>query len=105
MLIEKTGQVEFKVLVGDAERRYVVYPRERLTPLQYKMMSTQPDMIQEYAQHLAKTFNADGRTRVRVYADAWASLNGRRRQRLIDPEVDLASVPRTLRTNAWILPL
>lgn len=105
MLIEKTGQVEFKVLVGDAERRYIVYPRERLTPLQYKMMSTQPDMIQEYAQHLAKTFDADGHTTVRVYADAWASLNGRPRQRLIDPDVDLASAPRTLRANAWILPL
>lgn len=105
MLIEKTGQVEFKVLVGEEDRRYVVYPRERLTPLQYKMMSTQPDMIQEYAQHLARTFSAKGHSRVRVYADAWASLNGRSRRRLIDPDVDLASAPRTLRAKAWILPL
>lgn len=105
MLIEKTGQVELRVLVGDEDRRYVVYPRERLTPLQYKMMCTQPDMIQEYAQHLAKTFRAEGHTRVRVYADAWASLNGRARRRLIDPDVDLASAPRTLRAKPWILPL
>ena len=70
MLIEKAGQVEFNVLVGDEDRRYVVYPRDQLTPLQYKMMSTQPDMIQEYAQHLAKTLQ-------RRRARASAGLRGR----------------------------
>jgi hypothetical protein len=42
---------------------------------------------------------------VRVYADAWASLNGRPRQRLIDPSVDLASEPWSLWPKRWILPL
>jgi vitamin K-dependent gamma-carboxylase len=105
MLIEKAGQVEFNVLTGEDNRRYVIYPRESLTALQYKMMSTQPDMIQQYAQHLARTFEARGYTRVRVYADAWASLNGRPRQRLIDPAVDLAAAPRSLADKSWILPL
>jgi vitamin K-dependent gamma-carboxylase len=105
MLVEKAGQVELTVLTGEDDRRYVVYPREALTGLQYKMMSTQPDMIHEYARHLAQRFEAEGHTHVRVYADAWASLNGRPRQRLIDPDFDLASVPRSLRNQAWILPL
>jgi hypothetical protein len=105
MLVEKAGQVELTVLTGEDDRRYVVYPREALTGLQYKMMSTQPDMIHEYARHLARRFVAQGHTRVRVYADAWASLNGRPRQRLIDPGFDLASVPRSLRNQSWILPL
>ncbi len=105
MLVEKAGQVEFTVLTGTDDRRYVVYPREQLTPLQYKMMSTQPDMIQQFARHLRQTFVAQGHRRVRVYADAWASLNGRPRQRLIDPTVDLASAPWTLRPKPWILPL
>ena len=105
MLVEKAGQVEFTVLTGSDDRRYVVYPREQLTPLQYKMMSTQPDMIQQFARHLQQTFVAQGHRHVRVYADAWASLNGRPRQRLIDPTVDLASAPWTLRPKPWILPL
>jgi hypothetical protein len=105
MLVEKAGQVQFKVVTDSDDRVFVVYPRELLTPLQYKMMSTQPDMIQQFARHLQQTFIAQGHDRVRVYADAWASLNGRPRQRLIDPEVDLASVPWSLAPKAWILPL
>jgi hypothetical protein len=105
MLVEKAGQVEFTVVTDDDDRRFVIYPRETLTPLQYKMMTTQPDMIQEYAQHLSRRFSAAGHRRVRVYADAWAALNGRPRQRLIDPGVDLARAPRSLWPKPWILPL
>jgi vitamin K-dependent gamma-carboxylase len=105
MLIEKAGQVEFNVVTDADDKRFVVYPRELLTPLQYKMMSTQPDMIQEFAGHLKQRFEAQGHARVRVYATAWASLNGRPRQRLIDPAVDLGSVPRSLAPKSWILPL
>jgi vitamin K-dependent gamma-carboxylase len=105
MLVEKAGQVQFTVVTDADDRSFVVYPRELLTPLQYKMMSTQPDMIQEFARHLQQTFIAQGHERVRVYADAWASLNGRPRQRLIDPAVDLASVPWSLAPKPWILPL
>jgi vitamin K-dependent gamma-carboxylase len=105
MLVEKAGQVEFTVLTGADDRRFVVYPRERLTPLQYKMMSTQPDMIQEFARSLRQTFLANGYDRVRVYADAWVSMNGRPRQRLIDPRVDLAGAPWSLAPSSWILPL
>jgi vitamin K-dependent gamma-carboxylase len=104
MLVEKAGQVEFTVLTDD-DRRYVVYPRDTLTPLQYKMMTTQPDMIQEFARHLQQRFIGEGHQRVRVYADAWASMNGRRRQRLVDPSVDLASAPWTIWPKPWILPL
>jgi vitamin K-dependent gamma-carboxylase len=105
MLVEKAGQVEFTVVADADDRRYVVYPREMLTPLQYKMMTTQPDMIQEFARYLQQRFIAAGHQRVRVYAEAWASLNGRPRQRLIDPAVDLASAPQTLLPKPWILPL
>lgn len=105
MLVEKAGQVQFNVVTGERGERYVVYPREELTPLQYKMMSTQPDMIQEYALHLRERFEARGHTNVRVYAEAWASLNGRPRQRLIDPTIDLGGTARTLANETWILPL
>jgi vitamin K-dependent gamma-carboxylase len=105
MLIEKAGQVEFRVVTGAENRRYVVYPRESLTPLQYKMLCTQPDMILQFAQHLKRDFEAQGLDRVRVYADAWASLNGRPRQRLVDPATDLGSERASFHQKAWIVPL
>jgi hypothetical protein len=105
MLIEKAGRVEFDVVTGENGRNFPVYPRDELTPLQFKMMSTQPDMIHEYARHLRERYAKLGYANVRVYADAWASLNGRPRQRLIDPRVDIGNEPRSLWPKPWILPL
>lgn len=99
MLIEKAGFVEFDVHTG--EKHFVVKPRSELTALQYKMMSTQPDMIHDYALHLAERYGATSR----VYARAYASLNGRPSQALIDPAVDLAAEPRRLGPARFILPL
>lgn len=103
MLIEKSGSVEYRVV--SARGVEVVHPREELTALQAKMLSTQPDMIHEYALHLAERYRRATGRQVQVYADAWAALNGRPSQRLIDPEVDLARVPRTLSPQAFIVPL
>ncbi len=105
MLIEKAGRVEFGVATGNDDRTFLVYPRDELTPLQYKMMSTQPDMIHEYARHLRQRYEKLGHARVRVYADTWASLNGRPGQRLIDPRVDIGNEPRSLWPKPWIVPL
>ena len=103
MLIEKSGSVEYRVVTDRGQT--LVLPRAELTPLQYKMMSTQPDMIHEYALHLAARFRAAGHADVRVYADAFASLNGRPGQRLIDPGFDLASARRSLLPQPFIVPL
>lgn len=105
MLMEKTGQTTFRIQTGSPEGRFVVYPRRELTPLQHTMMSTQPDMIHEYAIHLAARFRHQGYRDVRVYADSWAALNGRPAQRLIDPAVDLAAEHRSLWPKRWIVPL
>jgi len=105
MLIEKTGQVEYEVRSDNPRRHLRVLPRDELTPLQVKMLSTQPDMIQDYARHLARRFEARGYRGVEVRADAWVAFNGRPSQRLIDPTVDLAHAPRSLAAKSWILPL
>ncbi len=69
------------------------------------MLSTQPDMIHEYALELARRERARTGAEVQVYADAWAALNGRPSQRLLDPTVDLAAEPRSLTSKRWIVPL
>ncbi|HEY3500093.1 MAG TPA: HTTM domain-containing protein [Polyangiaceae bacterium] len=103
MLTEKSGTVEFRVVTTTGER--LIRPRTELTELQSRMMSTQPDMIHQYALHLAERFGQPGAAPVKVYADAWAALNGRPSQRLIDPLVDLAAEPRSLRPAPFIVPL
>lgn len=103
MLTEKSGAVEFRVVSSTGER--VVRPRDELTELQTRMMSTQPDMIHQYALHLAERFQPPGQAPVRVYADSWAALNGRPSQRLIDPDVDLAREHRVLGHARFIVPL
>ena len=104
MVMEKTGQVDFVVRDGQG-RQSVVLAREELTPLQLRMMETQPDLILAYAHHLADRWARRGEGPVQVFADGWVSLNGRRRARLIDPTVDLASVSDGFAPKPWILPL
>lgn len=105
MLIEKTGQVEYVAVSSATEQRFRIYPRRELSKLGFRMMSTQPDMIHQYALHIAERYRKKGLGDVRVYADAWASLNGRPGQRLVDPNVNLAAVPRSLGSSDFILPL
>ena len=103
MLVEKSGRVEYDVTTNAG--RFRVFPREELTPLQLRQMATQPDMIEQYAHHLRRRFEANGYQNIRVRADAWVAFNGRRSQRLIDPATDLASTERSFAPKPWILPL
>lgn len=71
-----------------------------------KMASTQPDVMWQFARHLKQEYEAKGWERVAVYIDCTASLNGRPYQRLIDPTVDIASVPWDFfKHSKWILHL
>lgn len=104
MLVEKAGHVDFTVEAASPPARVRVMDTPDLTPLQRTMMATQPDMIVDYAHHLAATWRERGYTGVRVTADAWVSLNGRPARRLLDPQADLAAASRGLASNAAILP-
>lgn len=64
-------------------------------------------MIHQYANlRIAKYWQDKFGTRPRVYVESFSKLNQHPLQPLIDPNVDLASVPLHLwRHNEWILPL
>jgi hypothetical protein len=68
-------------------------------------MAGQPDMIIQFAHHLAEEKRREGYPNVEVRALVLASLNGRRPQLLIDPAVDLAKVRRSMWPASWIVPL
>ena len=104
MVMEKDGSVELRVREPSTGRRWEVLPTQYLTRYQSKMMSSQPDMILQLAHIVADDFRARGVHDPQVRVDAFVSLNGRRRARLIDPEVDLAHEPDGLGPKSWILP-
>lgn len=101
MVREKNGDVMYRVKQG--ERELDVSPRRYLTADQEREFSGQPDLILQLAHHIADAYTVDGK-RPEVRADAWASWNGRRRARLVDPRVDLAKVEDKIWPPAdWIL--
>jgi vitamin K-dependent gamma-carboxylase len=101
MIAEKTGYVEFYACDPRTGRRWRLSPKDYLTPRQETMMAQDPDLIHAMARKFAKDLRARGFTQIQIHADAFATLNGRPSQRLIDPDVNLAAqVP-----SGWILPL
>ena len=78
---------------------------DHLLPWQIGRMSFQPDMILQFAHYLHQhTLETEG-VAPEVRAHVKTSLNARRPQLLVDPTVDLAAEPRTLRPADWIMPL
>lgn len=109
MLVEKTGTVEYRVYNRDTGAIHHVHPRKSLTPQQYRMLCTQPDMIVDYARHLESMFESDQQHQIEVHADAFVSFNGRPLQRylsghvnLADPEIELGETIEPLKTTHTI---
>jgi HTTM domain/Vitamin K-dependent gamma-carboxylase, lumenal domain len=94
MAMEKAGVATFRLRDPATGEQWVVDPRAELTPLQTNMMATQPDMIADYARHLAAEARRAGHAGVEVRADVYVSLNGRPNRRFVDPDADLAAATR-----------
>lgn len=103
MVVQKTGYVEFHVRHPESGRQWVVAPGEFLTPIQERQMAFQPDMILQFAHHLAEVYRARGVENLAISAEAYVSLNGRASRLLIDPTVDLTLEENTLEPKPWIL--
>ena len=104
MVREKNGAVTFLVRLPDQDRILHINPRRYLSALQVREMSSQPDLILQLAHHIVGEYRQRGYRDVEVRVDAVASLNGRRAERLIDMDVDLAKVRDGLHRAPWILP-
>jgi hypothetical protein len=104
MVREKNGSVNIRVREPRSGRVWYVSPHAYLTRQQEREMAGQPDLVLQLAHHVHDDYARRGYGDVEVRADALVSLNGRRMQRMIDPEVDLAQVPDGLGKADWILP-
>jgi len=105
MLMEKNGYTVFTVKDKTGGNKQIVDNSEYLTRLQEKQMSFQPDMILEFAHHLAKVYQSKGWHDPQVFAESYVTLNGRPSQLFIDSTINLAGVKESFRHKKWILPL
>ncbi len=103
MLMEKAGYAQFTVK-DQTGQQAVVNNSEFLTPLQEKMMSTQPDMILQYAHILRDHYTKLGFKNPAVYVDSYVALNGRLGNPLVMPGVNLAQQAESFHHKAWITP-
>lgn len=101
MVVEKSGVVSFRVRDRHGGDSKTVDPRAYLTPAQQRAMAQDPDMIRALALEIARDLRCKEGRDVSVFADSFASINGRPSARLIDPDVDLTG----LLPSAWMLPL
>jgi hypothetical protein len=101
----KQGSVRFYAVDKRTGERRRIRMRDFISHRQYDKMSTRPYMIRQFARFLADELERSGDREVEIRVESFAALNGRERQRLIDPEVDLAAQPYSLLHAEWIVPL
>lgn len=104
MLMEKAGHTTFQVIEPHTERKDYVNNDKYLRPQQIKMMSTQADMILQYAHYLCSLYESKGWQNCQVKCQSKVTLNGNRSSTFIDPEIDLCTIKRGWRHKEWILP-
>jgi len=101
----KRGEALFIITHPPTGQTWTVKPEEHLEARQIVKMSTKPDMILLFSRYLAELKRREGYENVEVRAQVTASLNGRKPQVLIDPNVDLTKQRRNLLPARWIMPL
>lgn len=104
MLMEKSGFVEYTVRETGTGREFTAIPGDYLSKQQVRMLSTQPDMILQFAHFLAAEYRRRGVRQPQVFAECYVALNGRSSRLLIDPRVDLARQREGWGPKSWILP-
>ena len=104
MLMEKSGNTFFYVKETSTGKTFEVDNSEHLTPMQEKMMSTQPDMLIQYAHYLHTIYQRKGMQDPAVFAEGYVALNGRPSRLYIDTNVDLAKQTVGWQHYTWILP-
>ena len=78
--------------------------KEQMPSFQYKKVIKQPPMIWLFAQYVKVEYKNKGQD-VAVHADIKASLNSRKYQQYINPDIDIAAQPYPVWKANWIIPL
>ena len=108
LVTERSGVATFHVTDPGTGRSAISLPSDHLTPQQVTYVSSRPEAIRQYAHFVAGRYAEmwhlpPGSVPV-VTVDAWVSVNGSARSRIVDPTVDLARASPALGRPSWVLP-
>ena len=115
MLIEKAGYAQFYIHEPKMKRKMLIETRNFLTPQQEKMMSTQPDMILQFAHYLSSEFKdstileTNGEiiklgNNPKITAEVKVSLFNKGSKDFINQNTNLSMENRGFMNKEWILP-
>lgn len=104
-LRDKTANATFFVKNLDTGKEKKIKPKTYLTNRQRRKMRTRPYMIYQFAHYLKEVYRRKGQPNVSVRAVINCSLNGRKKQLLVDPHTDLSAIPKYTMPATWINPL
>ncbi len=105
MLRGRSGTTNFYIVDKNDPKSTQKYvnKHEYLSKKQLRLVSTKPDAMWQFAQRLKKEHANEGKD-ISVFVKSNVSINGKKRKKFIDPEVDLANVPwNYFTTNPWII--
>ncbi|MEL0643736.1 HTTM domain-containing protein [Olleya sp. Ti.3.14] len=104
MLRSKSGYATYKVVDKNTNQETLINLNDYLTKKQQRLVTTRPDVIWQFAQHLKKDYKSKGQD-IAVYVSAKVSVNGRPHKTLINTKTDLASVKwQPFKHSDWVLP-
>jgi hypothetical protein len=103
MLRSKQGIVTYKVVDKTTKNTTNINLDDYLSTKQKRLVSTKPDVIWQFSQHLKQDYKNKGQD-VSVFVDCKISVNGRPFKRLIDPNVDIANTKwEPFKHSDWVL--
>lgn len=104
-LRDKVGELQLLLHEPKSGRTWEVDPLVFITQRQLDSAATRPEMILQLCHFAAGEWQAKHRRPFEVRVRSMVSLNGRPRQAMIDPNVDLSQEHRKLGPATWINPL
>jgi hypothetical protein len=104
MLMEKAGTCFFTVKDKATGQSEDISNGDYLTYMQEKMMSTQPDMLLQYAHFLKEVYQKKGFASPSVYVKSYVTLNGSGSRLFVKDTVDLSQVKFNLDNKTWLMP-
>ncbi len=105
MLMEKAGTAFFYVRDKHSGKEIEISNCDFLTPMQEKMMATQPDMLIQYAHLLKKEYEKNGLKDAEVLAESYVTLNGKPSALIVDKSTVLSHEVDNFKPKRWILPM
>ncbi|GGG35005.1 hypothetical protein GCM10010976_03330 [Bizionia arctica] len=104
MLRSKQGHANYKVVNKKTLKSTNIKLHDYLSNKQVHLASTKPDVIWQFSQRLKEIYAEKGED-ISVYVDCKIGINGSPYKQLVDPTVDLTTVPWNIfKHSEWLLP-